>query len=393
MNKPTFTALLFVATALPAQSRDAWPTKGWPTTTPRAAGISEAVLDSIDVEIRSGRYGYVDRVLVIRRGRIAYDKSYAQDYDAAYGDSAAKRSPLNAHDVGSAYNYYSAWWHPFYRRGDLHSLQSVTKTITSVIIGTAVTRGAFPSIDTPLVSFFPADSVANLDDRKRRITIRHLLTMTDGLEWNEALPYTDPKNTTVAMEGQYDWIRFAIDQPMAAEPGTRWNYNSGASQLLAHVFRRATGVDIEEYAARHLFAPLGIASWYWKRTPAGVVDTEGGLYLEARDLAKIWYLFTKNGVWEGKQVVSRDWVRASVTPAFPAAQPRGVNYGYKWWLYPHPVDTTKRVWAGSGFGGQAPMALPDDELIVVFNAWNVLAGRPGLPSRRTLARIVAGLRD
>jgi CubicO group peptidase (beta-lactamase class C family) len=386
-------AALCVASAIPAQSRDASPTKGWPVTTSQAAGISQAVLDSVDAEIKAGRYGHVDRILVIRRGRVVWDKSYVQDYDAAYGDSARTRGPLNSHDVGSAYNYFNAWWHPYYRRGDLHSLQSVTKTITSVVIGTAVLRGDFPSLDTPVLSFFVADSVANVDDRKRRMTIKHLLTMTDGFEWNEAVPYNDPRNTTGALEAAYDWIKFTIDKPMAVEPGTRWNYNSGASQLLAYIFRKATQHDIEEYAARHLFAPLGIQRWYWKRTPAGVIDTEGGLYLAAPDLAKIWYLFTKDGLWDGKQVVSREWVRASVTPAFPNAQPRGTNYGYKWWLYPHPVDTTKRVWAGSGFGGQAPMALPDEELIVVFNAWNVLPGRPALPARRTLARIVAGMKN
>jgi CubicO group peptidase (beta-lactamase class C family) len=381
---------LALALALPLEAQ--WPTRGWLASTPQAAGISRAVLDSIDAEIKAGRYGYVDRVLVIRRGRVVWDKTYAQDYDAAYRDSASKKSPLNAHDLGSPYNYFAPWWHPFYRRGDLHSLQSVTKTVTSVVIGTAVTRREFPSIETPVMQFFTPDSVKNVDDRKRRMTIKHLLTMTDGLAWNEAVAYNDPRNTTGALEASYDWITFTIDQPMAAEPGTRWNYNSGASELLAHIFRKATNVDIEEYAARHLFAPLGIERWYWKRTPAGVVDTEGGLYLEARDLAKIWYLFTRDGVWDGKQIVSTDWVRASVTPAFPSAQPNNANYGYKWWLYPNPRDTTKRVWAGSGFGGQVPMALPDEELIVVFNAWNILPGRPGMPARRQLARIVAGMK-
>jgi CubicO group peptidase (beta-lactamase class C family) len=388
----TIVGLLIVASSATSSAQSTWPTKGWPTTTPQAVGLNPAVLDSIDGEIVAGRYGYVDRMLVIRRGRIAYDKSYRHDYDRIYGDSARVRSPLNAHDEGSPYNYYSAWWHPYYRRGDLHSLQSVTKTITSVVIGTAVTRGEFPSLDTPVLTFFDTTKVKNIDDRKRRMTIRHLLTMTDGFNWNESLPYTDPNNTTVVMEGVYDWVTFTIDRPMAVEPGTRWNYNSGASQLLAHIFRRATRIDIEEYAARHLFAPLGIDRWYWKRTPAGIVDTEGGLYLEARDLAKIWYLFVRNGEWDGRQVVSADWVRASVTPAMVVSpQPGAPRYGYKWWLYPDPRDTTKLVWGGSGFGGQVPLALPQDDLVIVFNAWNILPGRPTLPRARVLPRILAGM--
>ena len=231
-----------------------------------------------------------------------------------------------------------------------------------------------------------------MDARKRRITIRHLLTMTDGMEWFENLPYTDPRNTTVAMENSYDWIQLTLDQPMAAEPGQRWNYNSGASQLLSDIFHKATGSDIEAYAKQHLFGPLGIQRWYWKRTPAGLVDTEGGLYLEATDLARIWYLFLQGGQWNGQRIVSQDWVRASLAPAMAVAPAPGApKYGFKWWLYPHPRDTSKFVWSGSGFGGQFPMALPEEELIVVFNAWKIGQGRPGLPRARTLARIVAGL--
>jgi CubicO group peptidase (beta-lactamase class C family) len=388
--------LLLAAPAVGRAQTTPWPTRGWQTTTPQAAGLNAAVLDSLDAEITAGRYGYVDRMLVIRRGRVAYDKSYRHDYDRIYGDSARVRSPLNAHHPTGPYNYYAAWWHPHYRRGDLHTLQSVTKTITSVVIGTAVTRGEFPSLDTPMLSFFDTSRVKNVDDRKRRVTIRHLLTMTDGFDWRENLPYTDPNNTTVAMEGSYDWITLAIDQPMAREPGAAFNYNSGATQLLAHIFRRATGTDIEEYAARHLFAPLGIDRWFWKRTPAGIVDTEGGLYLEARDLAKIWYLFLRNGQWDGRQVVSPEWVRSSVTPAAAVGTGTGAGarrYGFKWWLAASPRDTTRFIWYGSGFGGQFPLAVPEDDLIVVFNGWNILTGRPSLPLGRILPRLLGAVTD
>jgi CubicO group peptidase (beta-lactamase class C family) len=384
-------SILVVATA---NAQTASGSKGWPTTTPQAVGLNAAVFDSIDAEIRSGRYGYVDRMLVIRRGRIAYDKSYRHDYDSIYADSARVRSPLNAHDLTGPYNYYAAWWHPYYRRGDLHTLQSVTKTITSVVIGTAVTRGEFPSIDTPVLSFVDTTKMQNIDDRKRRITIRHLLTMTDGMDWRENLPYTDPKNTTVAMEGSYDWIKFTLDQPMAREPGEQWNYNSGASQLLAHIFRRATQMDVEEYAARHLFAPLGIERWFWKRTPAGLVDTEGGLYLEARDLAKIWYLFVKNGTWDGRQIVSAEWVRSSTAPAKAVSNaPNAARYGYKWWLYRNPRDTTRFIWGGSGFGGQVPLAIPEDDMVIVFNGWNILPGRPALRLGQVLPRLMNAVTD
>jgi CubicO group peptidase (beta-lactamase class C family) len=298
-------------------------------------GLNPKVLDSLDAEITSGRYGYVDRMLVIRRGRVAFDKAYTHDYARIYADSARVTGALNPHDETGPYNYYNPWWHPYYRKEGLHTLQSVTKTITSVVIGAAVARNEFPSIDTPVLSFFDVAKVANVDERKRRMTI------------------------------------------------------SGASELLAYIFRKATKTDIEEYAARHLFAPLGIPRWYWKRTPHGLVDTEGGLYLEARDLAKIWYLFLRNGSWDGRQVVTADWVKSSVAPAVAVAPaPNAARYGLKWWLYPDPRGADRYIWGGSGFGGQIPMAFPGDDMIVVFNAWNILPGRPSLPRAQVTARLV-----
>src|SRR5204863_3496027 len=128
-------------------------------------------------------------------------------------------------------------------------------------------------------------------------------------------------------------------------------YNGGASARLTYVLHRATGADIEEYAARHLFAPLGIERWFWKRTPAGLADTEGGLYLEPRDLAKLWYLVLKQGEWDGKQVLGRDWVRASVTAAVATGAVAGApGYGLCGWLYELESDSSGRYWARSIFG-------------------------------------------
>jgi len=386
--------MILLALAVAAATQGPWPTSGWPRTNPEAAGFSTAVLDSVDAEVRSGRYGFVDRILLIRRGELAWERRYRHDYDSIYGDSARLATTLRTHDRGGPYNYFDDWWHPYYRRGELHTLQSVTKTITSIIIGAAVTHGEFPPLDTPVLSFFNPDSVANVDARKRRMTIRHLLTMTAGLDWDEARPYGDTANTAIHLEGSYDWVAFAINRPMSEEPGSRFNYNSGASQLLAHVFRRATGMDIEEYAARNVFGPLGIRDWYWKRTPAGVADTEGGLYLAAEDLARLWYLWLRGGTWDGRRVISAEWVRQSVTPAIRAGggAAGSVWYGYKWWLYPNPLDSTRTVWGGSGFGGQFPLAVPEDDVIMVVNQWNILPGRPGMPSRQVLGRILRTMR-
>jgi CubicO group peptidase (beta-lactamase class C family) len=381
--------VVFVASSS-AGAQMSWPTKQWPTTTPQAVGLTAAVLDSIDSEISAGRYGYVDRMLVIRHGRVAFDRSYPQEYAKAYGDSVNKKGALNGNDPTGPYNYYNTWWHPYYQRGDLHTLQSVTKTITSIVVGAAIARGDFPSLDKPVLSFFEPGAVENVDDRKRRMTVRHLITMTAGIDWNEGLPYADPRNTATGLEVSPDWVKYTIDRPMMEEPGARFNYNSGATEVLAYVFRRATGVDVEEYAATHLFAPLGITRWFWKRSPSGLVDTEGGLYLEARDLAKIAYLFLHDGEWEGKQVVTADWVKSSVTPIIPTSTaPNAASYGLAWWLYPTGRGSSPWYWSGSGFGGQLPAIVVDKDMVVVFNGWNILPGRPGLPVRRVLDRLAA----
>ena len=364
------------------------PGREWPRASPASLGLNAAVLDSLDAEIKSGNYGYIDRMLVIRHGKVAFDRRYVQDYKKAYGDSIRVTNALNAHDHTGPFDYFNPWWHPYYRRGELHTLQSVTKTVASAVIGVAVTRGDFPSIDTPILKFFDTTKVANIDDRKRRVTVKHLLTMTGGFDWNENLPYIDPNNTASGLEASPDWVQFTINRPMMREPGTVFNYSSGESTLLAYIFSQATGMDIEEYAQQHLFAPIGIEHWFWKRTPAGSIDSEGGLYLDAADLARIWYLYAQGGMWNGTRVVSADWVKLSVSPLVAvSADPTGPMYGLKWWLYRNPTDNTKFIWSGSGFGGQLPMVFPELDMVVVFNAWNILPGQKSLPRRSVVQRL------
>lgn len=374
--------------------QDPWPTTTWPSATPRAVGLDPKVLAAVDADIAIGKYGYVDSMLVIRHGKVAYERTYKHDYDRIYAQEARTTGPLNAHDLSGPYNYFNPWWHPFYRRGDLHTMQSVTKTVTSVVIGMAVGRQEFPSLDTPVLTFFDVAKVANVDERKRRMTIRHLLTMTAGLDWNEDVPYADPNNHTSLMEASFDWVQFTIDRPMAQEPGKVFQYNSGATQLLSHIFRSATGRDIEEYAAQHLFTPLGINRHFWKRSPTGLADTEGGLYLAPRDLAKIVYLYLKGGMWEGRSIVPADWVRASIAPSTSAlGRGEGVMYGFKWWLYPYGKNGVRFAFGGAGFGGQRPIALPELDLIIVFTGWNILPDTPNLTPRLAIDRVLEAVVD
>ena len=383
IKKLIFFVLLCAAVAH-AQQND------WPTATPKSVGIDDAALATFDAEIASGKFGNIDTLTIIRHGKLVFEKRYPHDYDKIYGEDAKKQSPLDAHDPSGPYNYYNSWWHPWYQRGDLHTLQSVSKTITSIIIGVARTRGDFPDIDTPVMKYFDESKVANLDDRKRRMTIRHLLTMSAGLDWNEGLPYSDPKNTGSQMEAANDWVEYTIDRPMAFEPGKTFAYNSGATQILAHIFRVATGMDIEEYAVRYLFTPLGIKQYFWKRSPSGLVDAEGGIYLRPRDVAKLWYLFLQGGKWDGKQIVTPEWIKDSLTPHMDLGP--NAKYGLKWWLYPYGPDNKYLALSGNGFGGQRPLVLPEYDLVAVYTAWNVNPGS-GMKTKEAIDRLVGMITD
>jgi len=346
-----------------------WPAKNWAQSTPASVGLDEKVLDAFGAEIENGKRGLVDSLTVFRCGRQVYSKKYSHDYGRIYAKKAKEKGPLNARLTGR-YNYFDPSWHPFYNGTDLHSMQSVSKSVTSVIIGIAMTRGDFKaSVDTPVFKYFDVSRVKNVDDRKRRMTLKDVLTMTVGLEWTENdVPYDDPRSDSSIMEGTNDWVQYVIDKPMVAEPGKVFNYSSGATELLAYIFQVETGQDIETYGEKYLFAPLEM-DHHWKRTYLGVVDTEGGLYLRDADLAKIGYLYLNDGVWRGQRIVSHSWVKESLTPYIDAGE--GYQYGYQWWLYPRP-DKQGYIWTCLGFGGQQLLVFPQEKLLVVVTGWEIL---------------------
>jgi len=342
---------------------------GWPRVTPDSVDLDPAALDALDADFRNGVVPLVDSLLVLRCGSLAYERRYAHDYATIYAKEAREVGPLNPHLTGP-YNYFDPAWHPYWHGGAAHTMQSVTKSVTSATIGAAILHGDFKAaLDTPVLHWFDSARVKHVDARKRAMTLRHLLTMTSGLDWNEDLPYADPRNAASAMEATRDWVAFVIDRPMAYEPGTHFAYSSGVSELLAHIFQKETGQDLEDYARNHLFQPLDIHEYHWKRSPLGEVDSEGGLFLPDYELAKIGELYRRLGTWHGDRLISEEWVRDSVTPRSDPGD--GFRYGYQWWLVPYG-DGSRRAWAGLGFGGQHVFVMPEDGLVVVTTAWNIL---------------------
>jgi CubicO group peptidase (beta-lactamase class C family) len=380
--------LAFSATCLPAAAPGLSPSTGaarsaeaWPSATPASVGLDEQVLNAFDADLAGGKYSLIDSFRVFRCGTEVLARTYAHDYGHIYAKEAVSRGPLNARLTGP-YNYFDPAWHPYYHGTDLHTMQSISKTVTSVIYGIAITRGDLKAaLDTAVLKYFDIAKVKNLDERKRRITLENLLTMTSGIKWQDLdIPPDSPKNDTVHMEATDDWVQFVINRPMAAEPGKIFEYSSGDAELLAYIFRKETGQDIDSYGEKYLFAPLGIRH-YWKHDYVGTVDTEGGLYLSAEGLAKIGLLYLNGGVWQGRRIVAESWVKRSVAAHAPspwtlehslppyAVAGQRIYYGFMWWLYPL---SGKFAWMGFGWGNQILMVFPDQELIAVFTGWELL---------------------
>ncbi len=361
--------LLFGLSFLLSWASSANSLEDWPLTSADSAALDSQALYALDADFKTGVIPLVDRLLVTRCGKIAFDRRYEHDYGSVFGKEAAQVGPLNPYMTGS-YNYFDPNWHPYWHGGMTHSLQSVTKSVASATIGAAILHGDFKaSLDTPVLHWFKTANVKNVDARKRRMTLRHLLTMTAGFNWNEDLPYADPNNAAAVMEGSRDWVSFVINRPMAFEPGTHYTYSSGVSELLAHVFRQETGQDMEDYARTHLFEPLGIHDYHWKRSPLGEVDSEGGLFLSAESLAKIGELYRLKGLWQGQRLLSAEWVMDSVSSHSNPGH--GYRYGYQWWLLPYG-DKQQMAWAGLGFGGQHVFVLPEEGVVAVTLGWNLL---------------------
>lgn len=368
-----------------APSADRWPTKGWATSTPDAEGMDTATLAALDQEFAAGKHGQVTGMLVIRHGAVVFEKSYPHDFGKLFEGRDPVRGP---------YNYYDPDWHPYYKGGALHTMQSVSKSVTSTLVGIAIGRKELPEPSAKVLPLFSSFTAPASDPRRDAMTLEDVLTMRTGIRWDEStVAYTDPANTCAAMERSQDWVQFVLDQPMAADPGTTFVYNSGATELLSYLIKQGTGKHAHEYAAEHLFAPLGITDTYWKTTPTGLADTEGGLYLTPRDLAKIGYLYLKGGRWDGAQILPESWVARATTPIVDlksGPNGRGRKYGYQWWVLP-TMAGEPIAYAAIGYGGQRLIVVPSKDLVAVFTGWNVYE-QPEFAPFDALDRVLAAVR-
>jgi CubicO group peptidase (beta-lactamase class C family) len=340
-------------TAGPTQ-RDYWPTAGWRTAAPKDQGMDPAVVGELDTKV-AGSYPQVRSLLIVRHGYLVYEH----------------------------------YWHGL-TASDGHNTWSVTKSMTSALVGIALGERHLRGLDQTVGQLLAAHLPANADPRLRQVTVRQLLTMTAGLVGDDPSQGGDNQAWTGLLQSR-DWVRHILGQRLVSQPGVEFAYSNASSHLLSAIVSDATGQSTLAYARAKLFGPLGIrtdnalvqpirtwpptpaqdkayeqASVAWDTDPQGYQVGFGWVKLPARDLAKFGYLYLNGGRWEGRQVVPADYVRASTQPqSKPPPSVPADGYGYQWWT---TSVASHRSFFAAGFAGQLIQVIPDLDLMVVLTS-------------------------
>ncbi len=326
----SLSALLAVAHpgSVRAENTDqpAWPTSEWLTSTPEEQGMDSAALAKL---VAYGESHDFDSFLVVRHGRIVTEAYYA----------------------------------PY--TGNLqHEIFSSTKAVIGTLVGIMYKDGVLDRLDHPMLDFFADRHVANVDDRKKAITVQNLLDMTSGIDWTQGFQ-GEEEITLHEMDRSSNWTQFILDRPMARVPGEIFNYSNGDPDLVSAIITRLTGKLAEDYAREKLFEPLGITNWHWEREPEGLSIGSGMLALLSRDMAKIGYLYLRHGQWEGKQLLPPGWadVLSHTLLNTHASDDPNLSYSNFIWVFPD-----KHVFMASGLNGQLIMVFPDLDVVMVTTA-------------------------
>lgn len=303
---------------------------GWQTASLSDHGIDQELIHRMVGRIRSGEYTGISSVLLIRNSNLVLEEYFSNS-----------------------------------NRNSLHSMRSASKSVTSALVGIAIDKGFIESVNEPILAYFPEyeGEIDNWDERKRDITIAHVLTMTSGIKGNED-----------AMYSSSDWIKFYLDQPLVAGPGEQFSYATSGVVSLGSVISRSSGMTIPEFTDQYLFKPLGIEKYRWPITNSrgnqGLAMTGGGLNLRPRDMAKFGQLYLNDGIWKGERLLSGSWIRESTTK-HAISNHHGEDFGYLWRMIDRTVADQKiRSIEAWGNGGQFIMVIPSLRLVAVFTGEN-----------------------
>jgi CubicO group peptidase (beta-lactamase class C family) len=346
---------------------------GWTVAAPEQEGLDSALICGIGPRLEALKEAQAHGIVIARHGRLIYERYFAgRDWRLSMSLGEVK-----------------------FDAGTKHDIRSVSKSVTSLLVGIALDRGLLADLDAPVFSFFPEYDDLRTPE-KDRMTLRHLLTMSSGLAWNEtSVPYTNPSNTYWQMGIAPRVDHFVLAQPLAAPPGTVFNYNTGSVDLLGVILRKVSGKRVDEFAKEALFDLLGIEDWEWEGSSGFNPAAASGLRLRPRDLAKIGQLVLERGTWHGRQIVSSSWIEDSTTPRLSGKgamfdRPEGItSYGYLWWLGRSPPEHPERdMIAGAGNGGQRVVILPSLGAVVTTTAGLYGDEASGLTAWTTLNEFV-----
>ncbi len=305
--------------------------------------ITNQNLLKADSAILAGEYGEVHSLLVIRNGRLVFEK------------------------------YYNGW-----RADSLHQLQSATKSVVATLVGCALQQNLIKSADEKIPGFYPGDYAIGRD--KAGISIADLMTQRHGLKWKES-PWDDPENTwrkVLSTEG--DWYKTILATEMDTLPGTVFNYSNAAPVLTAGIVQNASKMKIDDFAKKYLFDPLEIKNYrFWGGNGGPQNNGMALLSLTSRDMAKIGQLYLRKGQWNGAQILPEDFVQEAISPKVKNVEGNGFysgyDYGYFWWSNPvsrsFPDKSQAGIFMARGAGGQNIIVWPEKEMVVVITAWNI----------------------
>jgi CubicO group peptidase (beta-lactamase class C family) len=317
-------------------------------------GLDAAKLCQLDAFIAQWPKANIHAVVVVRNGKLVMERYFAGE-DERWGDQRGRLTfgPETKHD-----------------------LRSISKSVTSLLVGIALSEGKFPALDSSVFDAF-SDYADLKTPKKARITFRDLLTMSSGLAWNEDLPWEDPRNTEEAMIMAADPFRYILSRPAAYPPGTVYVYSGGGTSLLGETLVRSTGRSLRDYSREKLFLPIDAPDFEWLDAGvSGRLGAFGSLRMRPRDAAKLGRLLLTDGQWNGKQVIPAGWAAESIKPRING---EGLFfYGYQWWLGRSFRNGRELAWAaGVGLGGQRLYVVPALDLVVMITAGHYRDGLQG----------------
>ena len=324
--------------------------------------IDSMLIERAVKEIRCGMYPEVHSMLIFKDGKLVFEE-YFTGHGYKWG--------------GDNYHGDLVTWD----RSMLHHIHSDAKSITSACIGIAIDLGFIESVDQSIFDYLPEHQHLN-SDGKDKITIKHLLTMTSSLEWDEwGAPNNSPDNPVIGIWlSEKDTLSFILERSLIGEPGAYFNYCGGNMVVLGEILRYASNMSLDDFSNKYLFEPLGIDTRNWSQFENGVIDAASGLKITPRDMAKIGVTFLNKGVWNGTQIVSEQWVEKSATPFpsnheinIPSEDSGRLGYSYSWWTKQYSISN---MYFAFGWGGQQIVVLPEVNTVVVFTGGNYVTHNP-----------------